>query len=66
MGENTNGKVKKDFGISAENNLAVEKAIQKATLEALKKHKVAGNSIAVWKDGKVVLLSSDEINLELK
>lgn len=58
--------MKKDFGISEENNISVERAIQKATREALKKHKLADNSIAVWKDGKVVLISSDEINLELK
>lgn len=66
MGKNSNSKLKKDFGISEENNISVERAIQKATREALKKHKLADNSIAVWKDGKVVLISSDEINLELK
>lgn len=61
MGENRINKIKKDFGISAENNLSVEKAIQKATREALKKHKLAGNSVAVWRDGKVVILKPEEI-----
>lgn len=43
-----------------------DEALIKATREALKKHKLAGNSIAVWKDDNVVLISSDKINLESK
>ena len=43
---------------------AIEEAIQKATREALKKHKLAGNPVAVWKDGKVVLLQPHEIILD--
>lgn len=54
-------KLKKDFGISKETNAAVDEAIRKATREALKKHKLAGNPIAVWRDGKVVILKPEEI-----
>lgn len=56
-----NGRVRKSLEISKENNEAVQKAIKKATREALKMHKLVGNSIAVWKDGKVVLLKPEEI-----
>lgn len=40
----------------------VDKALRKATREALKKHKIAGNSIAIWRNGKLVILKPDEIS----
>lgn len=39
----------------------VEQAFRKAVREALLKHKQAGNPVAVWRNGKVVLLEPDEI-----
>lgn len=42
----------------------VDEALRKATQEALKKHKLAGNPIAVWKNSKLVLLEPDEIILQ--
>lgn len=36
-------------------------ACDRAVREALLKHKHAGNSVAIWCDGKVVLLRPDEI-----
>lgn len=41
----------------------VNTAIKKGVREALEKHKRAGNSVAVWKDGRVVILKPDEIEV---
>jgi hypothetical protein len=38
-------------------------AFQPAVREALKKHKLAGNPVAVSQNGKVVLLQPDEIEV---
>jgi hypothetical protein len=38
-----------------------DEALRKATREALKKHRLAGNPIAVWRDGKVIILEPHEI-----
>ena len=42
----------------------VKKAAEKGVREALAKHKAAGNVVAVSRNGKVVLLRSDEITSE--
>jgi hypothetical protein len=42
---------------------AVDRAIKKAVRDALLKHKQANNPVAVWRDGKIVLLSGDEITI---
>lgn len=42
---------------------AVDRAIKKAVQDALLKHKQANNPVAVWRDGKLVLLSGDEITI---
>jgi hypothetical protein len=39
----------------------IEAAMQKATREALRRHKLLGESIAVSRDGKVVILPPEEI-----
>lgn len=36
-------------------------AAQQAVRAALRDHKLAGNSIAVWRDGKVVLVPPEQI-----
>ena len=38
-------------------------AAQEAVRAALREHKLAGNSIAVWRDGKVVLLPPEQIEV---
>ena len=43
------------------NSKAVEKAYRDAVKAALLKHKQANNPVAVWRHGKVVLLSPEEI-----
>jgi hypothetical protein len=40
----------------------IDKVFQTAVKKALKRHKSAGNPIAIWRDGKVVILKADEIN----
>lgn len=41
----------------------INKAFERAVREALLKHKQAGNPVAIWRDGKVVLLQPDEIDV---
>ena len=45
---------------------AVDEAVQKAVQHALLSHKRAGNSIASWKDGKVVIIPAENIPVEDK
>ncbi len=40
---------------------ALERIMQAAVRETLSMHKRMGNSIAVWKDGKVVIVPPEEI-----
>lgn len=39
----------------------IETAVRRAVREAIARHKRAGNPIAVWREGKVVWLSPEEI-----
>ena len=39
----------------------IEMAVRRAVREAITRHKRAGNPIAVWREGKVVWLSPEEI-----
>ena len=51
----------KDFSIARDKEM--EAYLQEAIKNALKMHKAAGNPIAVWKDGKVVLISPEDIKV---
>ncbi|MFM7437422.1 MAG: hypothetical protein ACKO2V_02290 [Snowella sp.] len=43
----------------------IDQGVNKAIAEAIEKHRKLGEAIAVWQNGEVVILSSDEIpNLE--
>ena len=42
----------------------IDKACKLAVREALLMHKRANNPVAVWREGKVVLLQPDEINVD--
>jgi hypothetical protein len=42
----------------------IEDALRRAVRHALLEHKRAGNPIAVWKDGQVVLIPPEEIEVE--
>jgi hypothetical protein len=47
-----------------ENAEKIEKILEFAVRQAVISHKQAGNSIAVWKDGKAVLIAPDEIEIK--
>jgi hypothetical protein len=58
----TNKKLKSDSSnLLVKHSKAVEKAYRKAVREALLKHKQANNPVAIWRNGKIVLLSPEEI-----
>ncbi len=42
----------------------ITKALVHGVREALLKHKQAGNSIVVWRDGKIVWLKPEEISVQ--
>ena len=46
---------------ASRNSEIITNAINKATRLALRQHKLAGNSVAVERDGKVVLIPASEI-----
>ena len=41
----------------------IDAALRRAVREALLRHKKLGNSIAVWREGKVVVLPPEEIQV---
>ena len=41
----------------------IMRAVNRAVYQALKRHKERGESIVIWRDGKVVTLTADEIEL---
>jgi hypothetical protein len=56
-------KIKVDKQLFLEHGKAVEDVLRRAVNQALLMHKRAGNPIATWKDGKVVLIPPDEIEV---
>jgi hypothetical protein len=38
-------------------------AVNRAVTAALKRHKERGESIVIWRDGKIVTLTADEIEI---
>lgn len=42
----------------------IEEIFRQAVREALLRHKKLGQSVAVWRDGKVVILSAEEIPVD--
>ena len=46
---------------SAEFREKIDNAFEKAVHDALLKHKQANNPVAVWRNGKIVLLKAEEI-----
>ena len=43
---------------------AIEEILRRAVRQALLEHKRAGNPVASWEDGKVVLISPDKIPVD--
>jgi hypothetical protein len=47
-----------------EDGRAIDRALREAVREALIRHKKLGESIVIWKDGKVVWVPPEEIEVE--
>jgi hypothetical protein len=43
---------------------AIEQAMRRAVQHALLTHKGAGNTVAAWKDGRIVLVTAEKILAE--
>lgn len=43
---------------------AVEAAVQHAVQEALREHKQAGRPVVEWRDGRVVLVPAEQIDVD--
>ena len=56
-----NGRSKPDIGEIFATPGLLDAAMQKASRQAIRRHKLLGESIAVSQDGKVVILAPDEI-----
>lgn len=41
----------------------LEQGLKKAVADAIKRHKLLGQSIAVWRDGKVIVIPPNKIQL---
>jgi hypothetical protein len=42
----------------------IEAVLQRAVRDALRAHKLAGNTVASWEDGRVVLIPAEDIPVE--
>ena len=47
-----------------EHEALVTEALRRAVRQAVREHKRAGNSIAVWKDDRVVLIAAEDIVID--
>ncbi len=59
----TNERTKDIMEIFAEGT-AVDRALQEGVRQALRRHKLLGQSVAVWRDGQVVIVPPEEIPVE--
>jgi hypothetical protein len=54
---------KKDIDKLFADREGITRALTKAVRQALLQHKRAGNPVATWKEGKVVWIEADEIEI---
>jgi hypothetical protein len=47
-----------------EEGTPIDEALAEGVREALKRHKLAGNPVCVWRDGKVVWIPPEEIPID--
>lgn len=62
MGKNK--KIGKEENLFVIHSEEINKAYQRAVREALLKHKLAGNNVVTSREGKVVILRADEIEIK--
>ena len=53
----------KDIDRILDDDERIEAALQEAVRDALRRHKQAGNPVAECEDGRIILLSADEIEV---
>jgi hypothetical protein len=54
----------KDINAIFQEGTEIDRALKRAVREAVRRHKLLGNPIAVWQDNQVVWLQPDEIPVE--
>jgi len=54
---------KKDIDAIFAEGTEIDRALAKAVREAIRRHKLLGNPIAIWRDNQVVWLQPDEIEV---
>ena len=57
----SNSELSDEIGQRFADDEALARAVRRAVREAVLVHKQAGNSVAAWRDGRVVLLPPDEV-----
>ena len=50
-----------DIGAAFDEGSPIDAAIDEGIREAIRRHRLLGQSIVVWRDGKVVKIPADEI-----
>lgn len=55
--------VKKDIGKLFDDREGMDRALARAVRQALLQHKRIGNPVATWRDGKVVWIAPEEIEV---
>ncbi len=56
-------KVKKDIGKLFKDREGMDRALAEAVRQALLQHKRMGNPVATWRDGKVVWIAPEDIDV---
>jgi hypothetical protein len=54
---------KRDIDAIFAEGTEIDRALAKAVREAIRRHKLLGNPIAIWRDNQVVWLQPDEIEV---
>lgn len=57
---------KKNIDEIFSNGKEIDEALQKSVKEALLQHKMAGNPVASWKDGKIAWIQPKDIPVDEK
>ncbi|MBP0014947.1 MAG: hypothetical protein J7545_10975 [Roseofilum sp. SBFL] len=55
----------KDIPAIFAEHILIDQGIQKAINRAVWEHKQLGNPVAAWKDGKVVWIAPEDLDIEL-
>lgn len=59
MNETNDRRIEQNF----DEGLSIDRALNQAVQKAVWKHKILGNPIATWRDGKVVWIPPEEISI---